>query len=592
MRGSNLGVEHRPGRHRAPARPPSPVVPHAPGLDGLRALAVAAVLGYHLDLPWLGGGFLGVEVFFTLSGFLITQLLVAELDRSGRVDVAAFAVARGKRLLPALLLCLAATALAWRFLRPAELADLRPDALASLFYVQNWHLVLAGVPYQEAFDRPSPLVHLWSLGVEGQLYVLWPLLFVGLLATWRRGWTALVAAGLAALSAVLLAVQYDPDGNGLTYYATDGRASGFLLGAALALVWVPALWSRPLVPAVRDLVDLAALLGVVVLVVGFVHVSEFDDQLYRLGGFLRVGLVSAVVVLGASRRDTLVSRLLSGRVAVWLGRRSYGVYLYHWPIFVLTRTEPGGPLLDLARLAATFAVAEVSYRCWEMPIRRSRRLARWNPRVVTAVAGGLAVATAVGLVATTAPPTSPVPSAVASSAPLTDPVAVEPSAAAPVPPTDPPVPGPSALVVGDSIAVGSAGALRAALGPATTVDAQVGRQFSTGVRIVAGWVAAHAGPVVVDLGANGTVQARDVAALVDAAGPRRLVLVGVAASRRWTDGNNAVLGDAATRPASDVVFVDWAGAVAAHPGAIGPDGVHPTPAGRALLAAVIADALR
>jgi hypothetical protein len=146
--------------------------------------------------------------------------------------------------------------------------------------------------------------------------------------------------------------------------------------------------------------------------------------------------------------------------------------------------------------------------------------------------------------------------------------------------------------VGDSIALGSAEALRSALGPGTTVDADVGRQFSTGVRVVSAWAAAHSGSIVVDLGANGTVQARDVAAVVEAAGPRRVVLVGVAVSRRWKNANNAVLGDAAARHAPDVVFVDWADVVAGHPGAIGPDGVHPTPAGRRLLAAAVAAAVQ
>jgi peptidoglycan/LPS O-acetylase OafA/YrhL len=603
MRVADREAVRPPGRHRADTRTPPPPVPHAPGLDGLRALAVVAVLGYHLDLAWLGGGFLGVEVFFTLSGFLITQLLVAELGRSGRVDVAAFALARAKRLVPALVVCLAATVAAWRLLRPADAPDLRPDALAALFYAQNWHLLLAGVPYGEVFTRPSPLLHLWSLAVEGQLYVLWPVLFVGLLAARRRGWSALAALGLAGLSAALMALQYDPDTSGPAYYATDSRASGFLLGAAVALVWAPSLWSRRLVPAVRDLVDVAGLLAVVVLVVGFVRVSEFDDQLYRHGGFLRVGAVTAVVLVGATRRDTLVSRLLAGRVAVWVGRRSYGIYLYHWPIFVLTRTDADPPMLDLARLALTLVVAQVSYRWWEMPVRRARWLAGPRHRAVVPVAGGLVAAMVVGLVVGTSPTaaTSPAPSPAASGAPLVDmPVPPDPAptpwptpspapSASSTPATDPPV-GP-VLVVGDSIALGAADALRAALGPGALVDAEVGRQFSAGVRIVAGWAATHPGPVVVDLGANGSVQPRDVAAVLDAAGGRRVVLVGTAAARRWKDSNNAVLGGAAARNPPEVVFVDWAAVVAGHPGAVGPDGVHPTPAGRRLLASAVAAAL-
>jgi peptidoglycan/LPS O-acetylase OafA/YrhL len=596
-------------------------LPHAPGLDGVRALAVLAVLGYHLDLPWMGGGFLGVEVFFTLSGFLITQLLVAEVGRRGRVDIAAFALARGRRLVPALVACLAATALSWRFLLPGEQPGLRADALSSLLYVQNWHLVLAGVPYGAAFDRPSPLLHMWSLSVEGQLYVLWPLLFVGVLATWRRGWSALAAVGLAGVSAVLLALQYDADNSGLAYYATDGRASGFLVGAALALLWVPARWSRPLVPAVRDLIDVLGLVSLVALIVGFVRVSEFDDQLYLTGGFLRTGVLTGFVVLAASRHDGLLVRLLSGRVLGWFGSRSYGIYLYHWPIFALTRSD--GPLLDLARLAITAAVAELSYRYLERPIRRARVLAAPGRAAVVAIAGCVVAVGVTGLLAATTPQPAgaaiAAPSQVVSGSPLADVpdpapdgAAADPTTAAPpstAPPTtgspitaatpdpapSPPAaaPGPApgaALVVGDSIAAGSADTLRAELGSGTTVDAKVGRQFSSGVAVVAAWARAHPGPVVVDLGANGSIQDRDLAALLDAADGHRVVLVGVAVPRRWSDANNATLRAAAAAHAPDVVFVDWAALVAAHPGAIGPDGVHPTPAGRDALADAVAAA--
>ena len=197
------GVRAEPTRT---AWPRGPGVPHAPGLDGLRGLAVLAVLAYHLDLAWASGGFLGVEVFFTLSGFLITQLLVADIraDRDRRRG--AFLRARARRLLPALVTCVTATVVTYRLMLPADAPGLRWDALASLAYVQNWQLMLGGMPYSEAFARPSPLLHLWSLSVEGQLYVLWPLLFVGVLAAQRRASVVWSPSGSLSLSAVVLAV--------------------------------------------------------------------------------------------------------------------------------------------------------------------------------------------------------------------------------------------------------------------------------------------------------------------------------------------------------------------------------------------------
>ncbi len=195
---------------------------------------------------------------------------------------------------------------------------LRADGLASLLYVQNWHLVLVGLPYSEAFARPSPLLHLWSLSVEGQLYLVWPLLLVGLLATARRSTALLVTILLAFASALLMALRYDPDGGSLAYYATDARASGFLVGAALAWVWRPPAWSRPLPRTARWGIDAAGITALVTLVVGFTAVSEFDPGLYLQGGFLRVGMLTAVVIVAATRSRGAVAALLSRAPA---GRR-------------------------------------------------------------------------------------------------------------------------------------------------------------------------------------------------------------------------------------------------------------------------------
>ena len=586
-------------------------VPHAPGLDGVRGLAVAAVLAYHLDLPWAGGGFLGVEVFFTLSGFLITQLLTAELRRTGRLDVGAFVRARARRLLPALVACVAATLVTYRLLLPHDAPSLRADALASLAYLQNWQLAFGGMPYSEAFARPSPLLHMWSLSVEGQLYLLWSALFVGVLALLRR-WTAIVVTlVLAWLSAVLMAAVHAPDDAGIAYYLTPARASGFLVGAALALAWRPEMWSRRL-PRVADaLLDAAGLGALTVIVVGFMAASEFDAALYENAGFLRTGLVAAVLIAAASRCGSNSSALMSAGPLVEIGRRSYGLYLYHWPVFVLGRGVPGtGWVRDALCVGLTVLVSEVSYRWWETPIRRgalrgiAARLGRSRPmgasaRVVTAAAVAVTVVLGTGTTDTLqqAPATADSdvvadgidgPRAIDATGPAPDEVAVPPSPPGPVAvgPTGP------ALVIGDSIALGSAGELQAALGAGTAVDGKVGRQFAASPAIVAAWTTSHDGPVVVALGANGTVSPRDLDAVLEAAGRRRVVLVGVAVSRRWRDGNNTVLRAAAVRHDPQVAFVDWAALVDSHPGVLGPDGVHPGPRGRALLAAAVAEAVR
>lgn len=573
-------------------------VPYAPGLDGLRGLAVLAVLAYHLDWWWAGGGFLAVEVFFTLSGFLVTQLLVAQLDRTGRFDAGEFFRARARRLLPALVACVLGTLVAYRLLLPADAPGLRADALASLAYVQNWQLAAGGLPYSEAFARPSPLLHVWSLSVEGQLYVLWPFLFVGALALVSRRTAVVLTVVLAWLSAVLMAAAYDPDGGGIAYYLTPARASGFLLGSALALAWRPENWSRRLPRGLPTLIDLAGLAALVFVLAGFALVSEFDAALYEHGGFLRTGVATAVVIVAAIRNGPVTSALLSGGPLVAAGRRSYGLYLYHWPVFVLGRDLPGpGLLRDAVCLALTVLLAEVSYHLLETPIRRgalhglTTRLRL--PRTATATASVAAALAVVVVLGTGSTGTTPEPATVVAEVAQIDtpPPADAPGQAVPepAPPAGDP---PSPLVVGDSIALGSTAALRAALGPETTVDARVGRQFAASPGIVAGWTRAHDGPVVIALGANGTVTPRDLEAVLAAAGERRVVLVGVAVSRRWRAANNTVMRAAAARHGPQVAFVDWASLVAGHPGVLGPDGVHPGPAGRALLASAVASAVR
>ncbi len=363
------------------------------------------------------------------------------------------------------------------------------------------------------------------------------------------------------------------------------------------------------------MLDVAGLVAVVTVVLVFVTASEFDAALLDRGGFLRTGLVSAVVILAATRQG-IVATVLSGSLLSGAGRLSYGLYLYHWPVFVLCRDVAVPEWLRITLcLALTYTVTEVSY-CWlEIPVRRGglRTAARVLRLPRAAATGALAAATAAVVtvvVASTGVPTGlggdpvtdgPAALAVSVAAPGADgaesvPAAAgpdaEPSAPAAVPTTRDPAgtaTGPG-LVVGDSIALGSAGALRAVLGGDTTVDAKVGRQFAASPAIVEAWTRAHGGPVVVALGANGTVSRRDLDAVLAAAGSRRVVLVGVAVARRWRDGNNAVLRDAAA-PAPQVAFVDWAALVAANPGTLGPDGMHPGPRGRALLARVVADAI-
>ncbi|MDP9475509.1 MAG: acyltransferase [Actinomycetota bacterium] len=381
-------------------------LPYRPGLDGLRALAVIAVLLYHAGLAWIPGGFLGVEVFFVISGYLITALLLAEWRGRGRIDLKSFWLRRARRLLPALYVLLVVTlAYAVVFL-PGEVAGLRADALAAFGYVTNWYLVFGQESYFEAVGRPSLLKHLWSLAVEEQFYLLWPLIFavgMGVGATRLRARRTLtVAVTVAVASAVAMALLYVPGVDpSRIYYGTDTRATGLLFGAALAFLWSPGEKYRPadtrhlrlgfprrgrfrrrwgwIVPTLLDLLGIAALGG---LVWFCLKLGEFQPFLYR-GGFALVALMTAAAIMVVVHPHTrLGARLLGWGPLRWVGERSYGIYLWHWPVFMVTRPGldvpfDGMPLLAL-RLAATILLAHLSYEYVEAPIRRGALGRAWN----------------------------------------------------------------------------------------------------------------------------------------------------------------------------------------------------------------------
>ncbi len=365
-----------------------------------------AVLLYHAGLAWIPGGFLGVEVFFVISGYLITALLLAEWRGRGRIDLKSFWLRRARRLLPALYVLLVVTlAYAVVFL-PGEVAGLRADALAAFGYVTNWYLVFGQESYFEAVGRPSLLKHLWSLAVEEQFYLLWPLIFavgMGVGATRLRARRTLtVAVTVAVASAVAMALLYVPGVDpSRIYYGTDTRATGLLFGAALAFLWSPGEKYRPadtrhlrlgfprrgrfrrrwgwIVPTLLDLLGIAALGG---LVWFCLKLGEFQPFLYR-GGFALVALMTAAAIMVVVHPHTrLGARLLGWGPLRWVGERSYGIYLWHWPVFMVTRPGldvpfDGMPLLAL-RLAATILLAHLSYEYVEAPIRRGALGRAWN----------------------------------------------------------------------------------------------------------------------------------------------------------------------------------------------------------------------
>lgn len=399
---------------------------HVPALDGVRGAAVIAVILYHDGQTGgaaeLVGGYLGVDLFFTLSGFLITSLLLRDWADRGEVTLGSFWSRRARRLLPAVLVLLAVVA-GWAqfFAADRALARVRDQAFAGLLYVANWQATWADVPYAAgAIDR-SPLQHLWSLAIEEQFYVVWPLLVVGLL-WWRRGSLTMllgVTVALAAASAVWMAVVYQP-GDDRAYFGSDTRAASILVGASLAIM--VARFGHVRDRAARIGVEIVGFVGVAVLAVVWVSLEQRSFRLYH-GGMVACALAGAAIIAAVTHPEPgPLGKVFSFPVLRFLGIVSYGLYLWHWPVFVwMTDDSTGlsGWGLSLARYAVTLAATLVSYRLVEQPIRRGA-LSGWTARLAAPV--GMTVVVALILVGTDGAVATVVPDA--NRPPITRPVPV------------------------------------------------------------------------------------------------------------------------------------------------------------------------
>ncbi len=351
---------------------------YMPGLDGLRALAVFAVIAYHLNLSWAPGGLLGVNLFFVLSGYLITNILLTQWERSGAIDLKDFWLRRARRLLPALFVMLAGV-MSWVALcAPERLAALKQEVLAAVFYTSNWYLIFHDVSYFESFGPPSPLGHLWSLAVEEQFYLFWPLLLgLGLRCLRQRKWIigGTVAVTLASVAAMALIYipGHDPS---RVYYGTDTRAFALLIGVLLAMVWPSRKMTADLSGKKRLALDAAGSLGLLAVLWMIGKTSQYQTFLYQ-GGLLFYSVAAACLVAALAHPAGYLGRLFGWGPLRWLGQCSYGIYLWHYPVIILTRPVVNTEGLNLShtlwQIALSIVLAVLSRYLIEEPIRYGRR---------------------------------------------------------------------------------------------------------------------------------------------------------------------------------------------------------------------------
>ncbi len=395
---------------------------YMPGLDGLRAIAVLAVIAFHLGFEWAPGGLLGVGIFFTLSGYLITDILLSQLARRGHIRLGKFWLARARRLLPALFVMLVIV-VAWvTIFGPAQPRQFRDAVVANAFYVGNWQLILGDVSYFARFEPPGPLNHLWSLAIEEQFYILWPfILLVGVklvreapLPSGVRPRLAIATLGLALVSAILMAVLYRPSLDpSRVYYGTDTRAMELLFGAALAMVWPSRKLSPRIGAGARNTLDVLGVAGLLAIALMIWQTDQYSSFLYR-GGFILLSIATVMVLASLAHPACRLGPILGWKPLVWVGVRSYGIYLWHFPIIVLT--TPGGVAngRELGRaalqLVAIFAISALSWRYLEEPIRHGAlgrfwqrlRAGEWRPASLSRQGWAAVGAAALVLLAATA----------------------------------------------------------------------------------------------------------------------------------------------------------------------------------------------
>ncbi|MEI6700778.1 MAG: acyltransferase, partial [Actinomycetota bacterium] len=347
---------------------------YLPGLDGVRAIAVAVVVGYHLGIAKLSGGLLGVGIFFTLSGFLITSILLRSWRQQGNLGLGTFWLRRARRLLPALILVLVVVLGATALFSPSHFTNRAGDALAAMFYVSNWTTIINGISYFSLFSPPGPLDHLWSLAVEEQFYLLWPLLLLGMLslAKGKIARVVLATSVLAALSFIALALlSHVGLDNTRAYEGTDTRAGGLLVGAVLAMVWAPTARAKSITVGARFLLDGAGIGALAVIAWLVVSTDQYSLSIYH-GGLLLLSLATVVLLAVVVHPGSSMGRLLGISPLRWLGERSYGVYLWHLPIIVAFPKSflASVPLVrDVFFVSLILAIASLSWRFVENPIR-------------------------------------------------------------------------------------------------------------------------------------------------------------------------------------------------------------------------------
>lgn len=558
---------------------------HMPGLDGLRAIAVIAVILYHLNIPLFQGGFSGVTVFFVLSGYLITDILIDEWKKNKKIDYLRFMIRRFRRLAPALLVMIFFVTLWVTFTQHPSFEKLRSDLLPSLLYVTNWWYIFHEVSYFDSFGSASPLTHVWSLAIEEQFYLIWPLLVILCFRFIKR--KRFVVLGIlfgVVLSSWFMAFLYLPgDDPSRVYYGSDTRAFSLLLGAALAFIWPSQRLSKTLPKHASWVLEIAGITGLTLIIILFMVTSQFDSFHYQ-GGMLLLSMITTVVVAAFAHPASKLGKWLSVKPITWIGVRSYGIYLWHYPIIILTTPIVNTEGINIWRIAlqigATLIISALSYHFVETPIRAGRiqftitalkKLPIFQQRIVMGSCAAL-LALLIGLGVAFAANTK---ITLTTQAPLTIETIKE------IEFNDEPINEPepasnlkSITIIGDSILYDVAPFFKNHY-PEAVIDYRVGRQMAEVPEVInqlegSGQLGEY---VVIQLGTNGPFVKTDLMKVIEHLGNKKVFLVNCRVPRIWESTVNTTLAEVVNNE-SNTVLVDWYSASSDHPEYFAGDGVH------------------
>jgi peptidoglycan/LPS O-acetylase OafA/YrhL len=574
-------------------------------VDGLRAVAVIAVLLYHLGIDWIPGGFLGVDLFFVISGYVITGLILDSIERSGGLDLRAFYLSRVRRLLPALIAMVIFTTIYIGVYAPETVRRFLSDLPYVFTGTMNWALVNRQQDYFEAIGRPPLLQHTWSLAVEAQFYLIWPLVLLFVLRYFGKKNISLVALAIALASGIALfvySIQIDIRESAVShvYFGTDTHSIGLFLGAALAVSWKPQNLTKEITKRAQDFIDLIGVFGFLGLLSAFLFINESDPTLYRVA-FPLTAIFGCATLISVIHPASRFAPLLSTKPALWIGERSYGIYLWHWIVFQLTR-----PSLDLVgddwalyslRVLIVFALADISYRYIETPVRRGSfelwlrgmkyrtRTVRIRQKLSSLLAVVLTLA-ATSLISINAMERADEIAAEERRAQQEAALGSNDDVV-----TDSATPG--LWVTGDSVILGIRNVL-ASFEKIELINARVGRQIGELIEVAKTdqkFVADST--VILNMGNNNRLVESDITSLMEIVKNQpRIIIVNTAVPRSWRDENNALIAKVAANY-SNTTVVDWNGISTNHPEYFASDGVHLNPPGvNAYVAAILEELKR